>query len=86
MGMRDESWCNDCGTSIPYTELEDYESYCGECAALDVKETLLSFVKGRIAELTELREKYQEEGDHAMDDYSAGAIDAYDIVRMKLEA
>jgi hypothetical protein len=45
---------------------------------------LLEFVEGRIAELTELREKYQAEGDNELDDYSAGAIDAYDIVRMKL--
>lgn len=30
MGMRDESWCNGCGTSVPYTE--DKETYCGQCA------------------------------------------------------
>ena len=47
-------------------------------------DNLLEFVEGRIAELTELREQYQAEGDHELDDYSAGAIDAYDIVRMKL--
>ena len=46
---------------------------------------ILDFVKGRIAELTQLREEYQAEGDNSMDDYSAGAIDAYDIVRMRLE-
>jgi hypothetical protein len=46
---------------------------------------MLDFVRGRIAELTELREKYESEGDNEMDDYSAGAIDAYDIIRMKLE-
>jgi hypothetical protein len=45
---------------------------------------LLEFVEGRIADLTELREKYEAEGDTELDDYSAGAIDAYDIVRMKL--
>lgn len=85
MGMRDESWCNDCGCSIPYTEEEDYNSYCGECSALDVIDTLRKFAEGRIKELTELREKYQAEGDNELDDYSAGAIDAYDIMRMKLE-
>ena len=78
MGMRDESWCSSCGTSLPYSE-EDVE--CGEC----VSEGILLFVKGRIAELTELREKYEQEGDSEMNDYSAGAIDAYDIIRMKLE-
>jgi hypothetical protein len=46
---------------------------------------LLEFVEGRIAELTLLRDEYQGEGDYSMDDYCAGAIDAYDIIRMKLE-
>jgi len=46
---------------------------------------ILDFVKGQIAELTQLREEYQAEGDHCIDAYSAGAIDAYDIVRMRLE-
>lgn len=84
MGMRDESWCNDCGCSIPYTEEEDYNSYCGECAALDAMDTLRRFAEGRIKELTEKREQYQLEGDNELDDYCAGAIDAYDIIRMKL--
>lgn len=30
MGMYDESWCNGCGKSQPYSE--DEEIYCGECA------------------------------------------------------
>ena len=84
MGMRDESWCNDCGCSIPYTEEEDYNSYCGECASLDVIDTLRRFVEERIADLTEKREQYQLENDNELDDYCAGAIDAYDLVRMKL--
>jgi hypothetical protein len=84
MGMRDESWCNSCGTSIPYTEEEDYNSYCGECASIDTIETLRYFVEERIKDLTEKREQYQLEGDNELDDYCAGAIDAYDIVRMKL--
>ena len=29
MGMRDESWCGSCGTSLPYSE---EEVQCGECA------------------------------------------------------
>lgn len=48
-------------------------------------DNLLEFVEGRIKELTELRDGYLEEGDNELSDYSAGAIDAYDIVRMKLE-
>lgn len=84
--MRDESWCNSCGCSIPYTEEEDYNAYCGECASLDVIQDLLTFVKERIETLTGLREKYQAENDYELDDYCAGAIDAYDIVRMRLTA
>jgi hypothetical protein len=49
-----------------------------------MKIDLLEFVEGRIKELTLLRDEYQGEGDHEMDDYTAGAIDAYDIIRMKL--
>ena len=47
-------------------------------------DNLLEFVKGRIEELTLLRDEYQQENNYEMDDYCAGAIDAYDIVRMKL--
>lgn len=82
MGMRDESWCNGCGTSVPYSD-ED-ETYCGDCSADNVTEDLLSFVKRRIDELSTLREIYQEQEDYSLDDYCAGAIDAYDIIRMKL--
>jgi len=82
MGMRDESWCNGCGTSLPYSHGD--ETYCGDCAEDNVTQDLLAFVEGRIKELTLLRDEYQGEGDYEMDDYAAGAIDAYDIIRMKL--
>jgi hypothetical protein len=82
MGMRDESWCNGCGTSVPYDDAD--ETYCGECSADNVAQDLLAFVEGRIGELTQKREEYQADNDYELDDYLAGAIDAYDIVRMKL--
>jgi hypothetical protein len=82
MGMYDNSWCNGCGCSVPYNEAD--ETYCGDCAEDNVTQDLLSFVKGRIEELTHKREEYQNDNDYEMDDYLAGAIDAYDIVRMKL--
>ena len=82
MGMRDESWCNGCGTSLPYSD-ED-ETYCGDCATDNAKQDLLLFVEYRIADLTEKRKEYEAEGDNSSDDYCAGAIDAYDIIRMKL--
>jgi hypothetical protein len=45
---------------------------------------LLAFVEERIAQLTDLRAEFEEQNDYQMDDYCAGAIDAYDIIRMKL--
>ena len=47
-------------------------------------DTLRYFVEERIAALTLKREESQAEGDYENDDYMAGCIDAYDIVRMKL--
>jgi hypothetical protein len=82
MGMRDESWCNGCGCSVPYSD-ED-EVFCGDCTEHYVTQDLLSFVKGRIDELMQKREEYQADGDYELDDYLAGAIDAYDIIRHKL--
>lgn len=46
---------------------------------------LLTFINERIASLTEAREQYKQEGDYELDDYTSGAIDAYDIIKMKLE-
>ena len=48
------------------------------------KTDLLAFVEGRIEELTLLRDEYIQENEDSMSDYTAGAIDAYDIIRMKL--
>ena len=47
-------------------------------------DNLLEFVTGRIDELILLRDEYEQENDFSMVDYTAGCIDAYDIVRMKL--
>jgi hypothetical protein len=82
MGMYDNSWCNGCGTSVEYSP-ED-ETYCGDCSSDNVIQDLLSFVTGRIADLTQMREEAQKAEDWEIDDYTAGAIDAYDIIRMKL--
>ena len=82
MGMYDQSWCNGCGTGVAYSD-ED-ETYCGDCSSDNVTQDLLSFVKERIESLTELRKEYHKQGDYSMDDYASGAIDAYDIIRMKL--
>jgi hypothetical protein len=48
------------------------------------KTDLLEFVEGRIKELTEVREQAELNEDWSDENYIAGCIDAYDIVRMKL--
>jgi hypothetical protein len=45
---------------------------------------LILFLEEKITYLTELRNKAEEEADWTTQDYLAGAIDAYDIVLMKL--
>lgn len=51
MGMRDESWCAGCGTSIPYTE--DKSAECGECA--------LSYYNALITYIKQHKEEFEEE-------------------------
>lgn len=45
---------------------------------------LTEFLSGRIEDLTKYRKKCQDEGDFSSDDYLAGAIDAYDLIRIKI--
>lgn len=45
---------------------------------------LILFLEEKIADLTERREQAELEEDWLTHDYLEGAIDAYDIVRMKL--
>lgn len=52
---------------------------------VDTTAELMAFIHERISTLTELRKQYEESGDYELDDYTSGAIDAYDIIRMKLE-
>ena len=79
MGMYDESWCAGCGAGMHYTA--DESAMCGNCTSGDI----LTFVKVRIEELTQRRVELREDRDFELDDYLAGCIDAYDIVRMQLE-
>ena len=45
---------------------------------------LILFLEEKIAYLTELREQAEIDGEYDEENYLAGCIDAYDIVRMKL--
>jgi hypothetical protein len=90
MGMRDESWCNGCGGSVPYTE--DDEAYCGECAleiGTEYAEKLIAFIENKLNEneqaLSDIHAKYESGGtydkeDTTMSDYYEGAVEALGIV------
>jgi hypothetical protein len=42
MGMTDESWCDSCGTSLPYS---DSDVTCGSCVADTLEEFIAKFDK-----------------------------------------
>jgi hypothetical protein len=42
MGMTDESWCDSCGTSLPYSE---NDVTCGSCVADTLEEFIAKFDK-----------------------------------------
>lgn len=42
MGMRDESWCSSCGTSLPYSE---NEVQCGECVGELMSNNTIKYVE-----------------------------------------
>lgn len=53
MGMRDESWCDSCGTSLPYS---DTDVTCGSCVADDFE----SFMGGVFKYLTNMQTELTE--------------------------
>jgi arabinogalactan endo-1,4-beta-galactosidase len=91
MGMRDESWCCQCGCSIPYTENES--AMCGECATeigQDYIENLIMFIQNKLNEheqdLSDIFAKVDRQNgqfdndDSSMQDYHEGAVEALSIV------
>lgn len=48
MGLYDESWCNGCGTSQPYTSAN--EVYCGDCSADNTILEIKHIIKQRLDE------------------------------------
>ncbi len=45
---------------------------------------LLVFLDERIKTLTEIKEEMNENDDYSNDEYTNGAIDSYDIIRIEL--
>ena len=48
-------------------------------------EQMLDFVNKQISDLTKLRDELRSEGNYVAEEYTKGAIDSYDIMRIKLE-
>ena len=61
MGMRDESWCSDCGKSQPYSETE---VICGNCTGEAYEKRLIKvieYIKLHIISLEQDIEKLSDE-------------------------
>jgi hypothetical protein len=48
-------------------------------------EQMLDFVNKQISDLTKLRDELRAKGSFVAEEYTKGAIDSYDIMRIKLE-
>jgi hypothetical protein len=48
-------------------------------------EELLVFVEEEIKELTNIQKEMLSKGNHAAEEFTRGAISAYDVVRIKIE-
>jgi hypothetical protein len=83
MGMRDESWCDSCGTSLPYSE-EDVT--CGPCekeVAIDLFESIIRYVENT---KNELEERLQlADGADPVYNYLEGAVEYTDLILLEIK-
>lgn len=80
MGMRDESWCNGCGSSQPYTE--DEEVYCGNCMEEEMDERSVKVIEYMKLHLLSL-EQDSEEVNKQMDLIEDLDSDAYETLEIE---
>lgn len=84
MGMRDQSWCNDCGESITYTE--DEEACCGDCE----KERAMDFIEGMIRYIENQKNELEhrltlQDGADSIVPYLEGAIEYTDLILLEIK-
>ena len=85
MGMRDESWCNGCGTSVPYSDAD--ETYCGDCAeeyGNERYENLIDMMKQHKEQMEE--QLFEVEEFTETHDVLLGGIEALDYILTKAGA
>jgi hypothetical protein len=83
MGMRDESWCDMCGTSLPYSE-DDVT--CGPCE----KETAIDFIERMIRYIENQKNELEHrltlaDGADSIYPYLEGAIEYTDIILLEIQ-
>ena len=82
MGLRDESWCSDCGKSQPYSE---DDVICGECTSEAYDKRSLQLINYMNLHLISLRQDSEElaikmdNADIDMDSYEYKAMEIEDI-------
>lgn len=92
MGMHDESWCDACGTSLPYSE-DDVT--CGSCEkefAIDFIESFLNYLSKYVKDLIKVSKEATDDNVSLNDDeyfesdeYYRGAIESGREILLELE-
>lgn len=84
MGMRDESWCNDCGEGITFTE--DEEALCGECATdrgIEMIESIIRYIENQKNEFEHRLEL--ADGADSVYHYLEGCVETSDLFLHKVK-
>jgi hypothetical protein len=84
MGMYDESWCNSCGCSVPYSE--DEYVCCGPCE----RETAVDLIEGIIRYTENLKNELEErlttvDGADTIYHYLEGAVEYTDLILLEMK-
>ena len=92
MGMRDESWCQQCGTSLPYAE---HDVTCGDCVGEGFENFVTSFINYLNKQVAELEQHFEDAknnvpiGEHEFyesDDWYEGSIETTKNILLELES
>ena len=82
MGMHDESWCDSCGTSLPYSE---NDVSCGSCVADYFEKFVAKFMSYLNEYKDELKKDFEIATEVDMANYYDGAYEAVSNILTELE-
>lgn len=84
MGMRDESWCADCGAGMHYTDNED--AICGECAIDRGTEAIESIIRYLENQKNEFEHRLElADGADSVYHYLEGCVETSDLILHKVK-